>query len=160
MALREWFDYRGHVCMVFEKLGLSLFDFMRKNSYRPFPIELVQVGMGGEERRGEEGPCGPGHTCGCSYVATRVCIAAGGMRFAHHAAHVPGLCGWCLYGTRVALAVWCGVACAQAFSRQLLEAVAFMHELALVHTDLKPENVLLVSQEAGGARSGSVGVAG
>lgn len=27
---------------VFEKLGPSLFDFMRKNEYRPFPIDLVQ----------------------------------------------------------------------------------------------------------------------
>lgn len=27
---------------------------------------------------------------------------------------------------------------AQAFTRQLLESVAFMHELQLVHTDLKP----------------------
>lgn len=27
---------------------------------------------------------------------------------------------------------------AQAFARQLLESVAFMHELQLVHTDLKP----------------------
>ncbi|GFH13427.1 protein kinase domain-containing protein, partial [Haematococcus lacustris] len=28
--------------MVFEKLGPSLFDFLRKNEYRPFPIDLVQ----------------------------------------------------------------------------------------------------------------------
>jgi dual-specificity kinase len=42
VALREWFDYRGHVCMVFEKLGPSLFDFLRKNEYRPFPMDLVQ----------------------------------------------------------------------------------------------------------------------
>ncbi|KXZ55462.1 hypothetical protein GPECTOR_2g1011 [Gonium pectorale] len=42
VALREWFDYRGHVCMVFEKLGLSLFDYMRKNGYKPFPLDLVQ----------------------------------------------------------------------------------------------------------------------
>lgn len=54
--------------MVFEKLGPSLFDFLRKNEYRPFPLDLVQ-----------------------------------------------------------------------GFSRQLLESVAYMHELELVHTDLKPE---------------------
>ncbi|PNH03834.1 Serine/threonine-protein kinase AFC2 [Tetrabaena socialis] len=42
VALREWFEYRGHVCMVFEKLGLSLFDYMRKNSYKPFPLDVVQ----------------------------------------------------------------------------------------------------------------------
>jgi serine/threonine protein kinase len=32
----------------------------------------------------------------------------------------------------------------QAVGRQLLEAVAYMHELNLVHTDLKPENILLL----------------
>mmetsp|Transcript_43947 Transcript_43947/g.73193 ORF Transcript_43947/g.73193 Transcript_43947/m.73193 type:complete len:341 (+) Transcript_43947:162-1184(+) len=40
--LRDWFDYRGHVCMVFEKLGLSLYDFLRKNHYKPFNIDLVR----------------------------------------------------------------------------------------------------------------------
>lgn len=74
VSLREWFDYRGHVCMVFERLGPSLYDFLRKNAYRPFPADLVR-----------------------------------------------------------------------AFGRQLLEATAYMHSLALVHTDLKPENVLLAS---------------
>lgn len=51
---------------MFEKLGLSLFDFLKRNTYKPFSIDLVQD-----------------------------------------------------------------------FSRQLLEAVAYMHELELVHTDLK-----------------------
>ncbi|DBB08056.1 hypothetical protein WJX82_008051 [Trebouxia sp. C0006] len=40
--LQEWFDYRGHVCMVFEKLGLSLYDFLRVNQYRPFRIDVVR----------------------------------------------------------------------------------------------------------------------
>jgi hypothetical protein len=57
---------------VFEKLGPSLYDFLRRNEYQPFPIQLVQ------------------HFC-----------------------------------------------------RQLLEAIAYMHELTLIHTDLKPENILL-----------------
>jgi dual-specificity kinase len=74
--LQHWFDYRGHVCIVFEKLGASLYDFMRKNGYRPFPLDVVQH-----------------------------------------------------------------------FARQLLHAVAFLHSLNIVHTDLKPENVLLVNSE-------------
>lgn len=41
VTLKEWFDYRGHVCMVFERLGLSLYDFLRKNSYRPFAYQTV-----------------------------------------------------------------------------------------------------------------------
>jgi dual-specificity kinase len=40
--LQHWFDYRGHVCIVFEKLGSSLYDFMRRNGYRPFPLDIVQ----------------------------------------------------------------------------------------------------------------------
>ena len=24
----DWFDYRGHICIAFEMLGLSVFDFM------------------------------------------------------------------------------------------------------------------------------------
>ena len=30
------------------------------------------------------------------------------------------------------------------FAKQLLNSVAFLHKLSLIHTDLKPENVLLV----------------
>ncbi|KAH9323496.1 hypothetical protein KI387_018135, partial [Taxus chinensis] len=42
VQMREWFDYRNHTCIVFEKLGPSLYDYLRKNSYRPLPIDLVQ----------------------------------------------------------------------------------------------------------------------
>ncbi|XP_042382116.1 serine/threonine-protein kinase AFC2-like isoform X1 [Zingiber officinale] len=76
VQIRNWFDYRNHICIVFEKLGPSLYDFLRKNSYHSFPIDLVRE-----------------------------------------------------------------------FGRQLLECVAFMHDMRLIHTDLKPENVLLVSPE-------------
>jgi hypothetical protein len=41
VSLLEWFDYRNHVCMVFEKLGLSLYDFLRRNGYSPFHVNLV-----------------------------------------------------------------------------------------------------------------------
>ncbi|CAN1291335.1 Serine/threonine-protein kinase AFC2 [Linum perenne] len=43
VQLRNWFDYRNHICIVFEKLGSSLYDFLRKNNYRSFPIDLVHV---------------------------------------------------------------------------------------------------------------------
>ncbi|KAG9453698.1 hypothetical protein H6P81_006602 [Aristolochia fimbriata] len=42
VQIRNWFDYRNHICIVFEKLGPSLYDFLRKNSYRAFPIDLVR----------------------------------------------------------------------------------------------------------------------
>jgi len=37
--------------------------------------------------------------------------------------------------------------CVQHFADQLVTAVAFLHELRLIHTDLKLENILLVSRE-------------
>ncbi|KAK9142459.1 hypothetical protein Syun_011859 [Stephania yunnanensis] len=76
VQMLNWFDYRSHICIVFEKLGPSLFDFLRRNNYYPFPVDLVRE-----------------------------------------------------------------------FGRQLLESVAYMHDLHLIHTDLKPENVLLISSE-------------
>ncbi|KAG0485032.1 hypothetical protein HPP92_009111 [Vanilla planifolia] len=76
VQIRRWFDYRNHICIVCEKLGPSLYDFLKRNKYYPFPVDLVRE-----------------------------------------------------------------------FGRQLLEAVAYMHDLRLIHTDLKPENILLVSSE-------------
>lgn len=40
--LRDSFDFRGHICMVFDLLGLSLFDYMKANSFRPFELRQVQ----------------------------------------------------------------------------------------------------------------------
>ncbi|KAK6943705.1 Protein kinase domain, partial [Dillenia turbinata] len=42
VQIRNWFEYHNHICIVFEKLGPSLYDFLRKNSYRSFPIDLVR----------------------------------------------------------------------------------------------------------------------
>ncbi|CAA6668023.1 unnamed protein product [Spirodela intermedia] len=42
VQIRNWFDYRNHICIVFEKLGPSLYDFLRKNNYRSFPVDLVR----------------------------------------------------------------------------------------------------------------------
>ncbi|GAB2272464.1 CAAX prenyl protease 1 [Dionaea muscipula] len=42
VQIQNWFEYRNHVCIVFEKLGPSLYDFLRKNSFRSFPIDLVR----------------------------------------------------------------------------------------------------------------------
>ncbi|KAJ4951150.1 hypothetical protein NE237_027982 [Protea cynaroides] len=42
VQIRNWFDYRNHICIVFEKLGPSLFDFLRRNKYSPFPVDLVR----------------------------------------------------------------------------------------------------------------------
>ncbi|XP_047316851.1 serine/threonine-protein kinase AFC2 isoform X1 [Impatiens glandulifera] len=42
VQIRNWFEYRNHVCIVFEKLGPSLYDFLKKNNYRSFPIDLAR----------------------------------------------------------------------------------------------------------------------
>ncbi|OIW14606.1 hypothetical protein TanjilG_32948 [Lupinus angustifolius] len=42
VQMRNWFDYRNHICIVFEKLGPSLFDFLKRNKYCPFPVDLVR----------------------------------------------------------------------------------------------------------------------
>ncbi|KAG5018749.1 hypothetical protein JHK87_014604 [Glycine soja] len=42
VQIRNWFDYRNHICIVFEKLGPSLFDFLKRNKYCPFPVDLVR----------------------------------------------------------------------------------------------------------------------
>ncbi|KAL5552768.1 hypothetical protein UlMin_040169 [Ulmus minor] len=42
VQIRNWFDYRNHICIVFEMLGPSLYDLLRKNMYSPFPVDLVR----------------------------------------------------------------------------------------------------------------------
>ncbi|KNC98912.1 CMGC/CLK protein kinase [Spizellomyces punctatus DAOM BR117] len=82
--LQETFDYRNHICMVFELLSQSVFDFLKENAFAPFPPWQIK-----------------------------------------------------------------------AFATQILEAVAFLHDLGLVHTDLKPENLMLVDNQTrvvGGSR--------
>lgn len=74
VRMTECFDYRDHVCLVTELLDISVYDFLKSNSFSPFP-----------------------------------------------GSHILS------------------------FARQLLNAVAYIHDLGLVHTDLKPENILLYS---------------
>ncbi|CAO3677662.1 unnamed protein product [Rhizopus stolonifer] len=40
--LMEWFDYHNHICMVFELLGQSVFDFLKANDFSPFPLHHIQ----------------------------------------------------------------------------------------------------------------------
>jgi dual-specificity kinase len=74
--LRECFDYRNHICIVTDLLGISIYDFMKANGFLPFPGSHIQD-----------------------------------------------------------------------FAFQLFKSVAFLHDLNLIHTDLKPENVLLSSSD-------------
>lgn len=38
----DWFDYHGHMCISFELLGLSTFDFLKDNNYLPYPVHQVR----------------------------------------------------------------------------------------------------------------------
>jgi dual-specificity kinase len=40
--LIEWFDFRNHVCMVFELLGQSVFDYLKSIQFKPFPSSQIQ----------------------------------------------------------------------------------------------------------------------
>lgn len=38
----EWFDHHGHVCIVFELLGLSTYDFIKENGFLPFRLDHIR----------------------------------------------------------------------------------------------------------------------
>lgn len=38
----DWFDYNGHICLTFDMLGLSVFDFLKDNQYHPYPLFQVR----------------------------------------------------------------------------------------------------------------------
>lgn len=42
VKMLSWFDYHGHMCISFPMLGLSVFDFLKDNNYRPYPLEQVR----------------------------------------------------------------------------------------------------------------------
>ena len=65
--LEDCFEYKNHICMVFELLDTSMFDFLRDNDFHPFPLRDIKK-----------------------------------------------------------------------FAYQMLSAVAFLHSIELIHTDLKP----------------------
>ncbi|KAF8534073.1 kinase-like domain-containing protein [Trichophaea hybrida] len=40
--LRDCFDYKNHICIVTDLLGMSVFDFLKGNSFSPFPSSHIQ----------------------------------------------------------------------------------------------------------------------
>uniref|UniRef100_A0A7E4UW00 Protein kinase domain-containing protein n=1 Tax=Panagrellus redivivus TaxID=6233 RepID=A0A7E4UW00_PANRE len=40
--MRESFDFFGHTCLLFDLLGLSVFDFMKMNNYKPYPMDQAR----------------------------------------------------------------------------------------------------------------------
>ncbi|KAJ8335036.1 hypothetical protein SKAU_G00406750 [Synaphobranchus kaupii] len=41
-TMYDWFDYHGHMCISFELLALSTFDFLKENNYLPYSIGQVR----------------------------------------------------------------------------------------------------------------------
>lgn len=39
VQMLDWFDYHGHMCIAFDLLGLSVFDFLKENCYIPYTID-------------------------------------------------------------------------------------------------------------------------
>ncbi|XP_053743898.1 dual specificity protein kinase CLK2b [Synchiropus splendidus] len=42
VQMLDWFTYLGHVCICFELLSLSTFDFMKANNFLPYPISQIR----------------------------------------------------------------------------------------------------------------------
>ncbi|KAG7245838.1 hypothetical protein CRUP_027455, partial [Coryphaenoides rupestris] len=42
VRMLDWFDHHGHICIVFELLGLSTFDQLRENDFMPFTVEQIR----------------------------------------------------------------------------------------------------------------------
>uniref|UniRef100_A0A8C6SDK7 dual-specificity kinase n=1 Tax=Neogobius melanostomus TaxID=47308 RepID=A0A8C6SDK7_9GOBI len=43
VRMLDWFDHEGHVCIVFELLGLSTCEFLQQNNYLPFSLDQVRA---------------------------------------------------------------------------------------------------------------------
>ncbi|XP_058484410.1 dual specificity protein kinase CLK2-like isoform X2 [Solea solea] len=42
VRMLDRFDHEGHVCIVFELLGLSTFEFLRQKRFRPYTVEQIR----------------------------------------------------------------------------------------------------------------------
>ncbi|KAG4278732.1 CMGC/CLK protein kinase [Fusarium proliferatum] len=42
IRVQDWFEYRGHVCLVLDLHGKNTYEFLQKNKYLPFPNSQIQ----------------------------------------------------------------------------------------------------------------------
>ncbi|XP_063045596.1 dual specificity protein kinase CLK1-like [Engraulis encrasicolus] len=42
VRMLDWFNYDGHICIVFELLGLSTYDLLQKNHFKPFSVDSIR----------------------------------------------------------------------------------------------------------------------
>ncbi|XP_051151452.1 serine/threonine-protein kinase AFC3-like isoform X1 [Andrographis paniculata] len=131
VKMLTWFDYRNHICIVFEKLGPSLFDFLKRNRYFPLPVDLVRE-------------------FGRQLLESVACLYIG------HGLHIMYLFGFStnylhIFISRLSymsgrLTGFLTRAILDFYHNSLICSTD-MHDLRLIHTDLKPENILLVSSD-------------
>lgn len=42
VRMLDWFEHCGHVCIVFELLGLSTSEVLQRNHFLPFDVEQIR----------------------------------------------------------------------------------------------------------------------
>ncbi|XP_032390131.1 dual specificity protein kinase CLK4 isoform X2 [Etheostoma spectabile] len=42
VRMLDWFEHNDHICIVFELLGLSTFEFLRQNKFLPYNVEQIR----------------------------------------------------------------------------------------------------------------------
>lgn len=42
VQMLDWFNYYGHICISFELLSLSTFDFLKANNFLPYPMNQIR----------------------------------------------------------------------------------------------------------------------
>ncbi|XP_062867180.1 dual specificity protein kinase CLK4b isoform X2 [Trichomycterus rosablanca] len=42
VRMLDWFDHHGHICVVFELLGLSTYDFLKENDFMPYSVDQIR----------------------------------------------------------------------------------------------------------------------
>ncbi|ETV89198.1 CMGC/CLK protein kinase, variant [Aphanomyces astaci] len=43
VRMHRWFEFQGHVILVFEQLGGSLYDYLKQQDYKPFPLDSIRA---------------------------------------------------------------------------------------------------------------------
>uniref|UniRef100_UPI00358E4965 dual specificity protein kinase CLK2-like isoform X1 n=2 Tax=Myxine glutinosa TaxID=7769 RepID=UPI00358E4965 len=39
----NWFEHHNHICIIFELLGLSTYEFLRENNFLPYPLHQIRI---------------------------------------------------------------------------------------------------------------------
>ncbi|NXQ90694.1 CLK3 kinase, partial [Nyctibius grandis] len=42
VLMLDWFDFHGHICIAFELLGKSTFEFLEENNFQPYPLPQIR----------------------------------------------------------------------------------------------------------------------